>query len=707
MRYVLGFVCMLALALVGCSDTTGTAGSGGMAGNGRTDPVYEVSVQPVEEQFVKTVTLECTTEAGATEDCDLQIPVNHLVAMFDSELSFEEARQSADGAVDALVAAGITASRVGQVPVINLFQFEIENEASDPDQALARLREAQAVIEATEGIENVTFNFLGHVRHSPIEPTADDNANFGNGKRMGLAATDYFQAVPVFDQLFGPGELSEVVVGVLDTGIFLSSDEFDNVTVTAVFDPVSDFSPRIHGTNMAALIAADSGDGQINGVASRILGNRLSLVVGQVGAIEVQGRFEAAHAHSMANLALMLAHRPDVVNMSFGFAEELGDGEVFLSDFAEAREQWETILRTNSEVLFVAASMNHPIRLTYTNDCPAGIDLPNVITVGGVDSQDLYNRAAHSAFGEPVNLAGPSTRVALLAFPEATVREDFGNSYAAAYITSMAAVMKSINPRATAAEIKAFLTDPENGWPASPTVGGTRPSLLRTVGAFAIYQQVGGATELLDTLAPADQQPDPIGLIMNRFASQSVTNLSINGPTSSAQTLTGDDTDWLSGPESGINNAGAFVEGLTQFLADTGGYTVNFWSESPFGLNTPDNAAIIRLSRGPMLSPQYVGFDETGTVVYTGCELTTRSLPLNWDILGHGADDGIHARTFVQVEGLFSATVIGTDISTNPPLTDSYVVEGTFNTAFELLEASSAARTALEQSCVGGYQYSP
>jgi hypothetical protein len=109
-----------------------------------------------------------------------------------------------------------------------------------------------------------------------------------------------------------------------------------------------------------------------------------------------------------------------------------------------------------------------------------------------------------------------------------------------------------------------------------------------------------------------------------------------------------------------------------------------------------------------MLSPEYVGFDETGGVVYTGCELTTRSLPLNWDILGHGADDGIHARTFVQVEGAFSATVIGTDISTNPPATDvSYVVEGTFNTAFELLAASSAVRTALEQSCVGGYQYSP
>ena len=705
MRYFVGFVFAVVLAIGGFAAC---GGGNEDAGNGGADPVYEVSVQPVEEQFVKTVTLECTTQTGATEDCDWQIPVNHLVAMFDGELSFEEARQSADGAVDALVAAGITASRVGQVPVINLFQFEIENEASDPDQALARLREAQTVIEASEGIENVAFNFLGHVRHAPIEPTADDNANFGNEKRIGLAATDYFQAVPVFDELFGPGELSEVVVGVLDTGIFLTSDQFDNVTVTAVFDPVDDFSPRIHGTNIAALIAADSGDGQINGVASRILGDRLSLVVGKVGAIEVQGTFEAAHAQSMANLALMLAHRPDVMNMSFGFGEELGDGEVFLSDFAEAREQWETILRTNSDVLFVAASMNHPIRLTYTNDFPAGIDLPNVITVGGVDSQGLYNRAGHSAFGEPIDLAGPSTHVALLAFPEASVREDFGNSYATAYVTSMAAVMKSINPRATAAEIKAFLTDPENGWPAFPNVGGTRPSLLRTVGAFAIYQQVGGATELLDTLAPADQQPDPIGLIMNRFASQSVTNLSINGPTSSTQTLTGDDTDWLSGPGSAFNNVGAFVEGLTQFVADAGGYTVNFWSESRFGLNTPDNAAIIRLSRGPMLSPEYVGIDETGGLVYTGCELTTRSLPLNWDILGHGADDGIHARTFVQVEGAFSATVIGTDISTNPPITDvSYVVEGTFNTAFELLGASSAVRTTLEQSCVGGYQYSP
>ena len=700
---------VLALISSGCSSGE-DGGTGGGGGAGPDPSEYPIEYASAEERYIKTVTLQCELPDGVAEMCDWVIAVNHLIVMFDGELGFEEARRLADAAVSAISSAGIPAERVGQIPLVNLFQIEIENELPDAAQALGRLQQAEAIVEAAEGVYSVAYDFLGELRHLPMEPSNDDNSRFPNEHRRGLAATDYYQAIPIFDDLLGPSNLNPVRVGIVDSGIDLSTRQFDDVTVRQATTPIDDIHPSGHGTNIAALIAADNGDGGLNGIASRILGDRLSLAVGRVGD---PGRLDdpasfASNFETLASIAHVLVERSDIVNLSLGYGRYFGSPQVTLPQFRSARQQWESLLRDTGNVLYVVATSNRSGALSRHNDFPAGLDLDNVITVGAIDASHLYNRSENTLSGPAHNVAAPATDVPVMAAGSTRIISARGTSYGTAMVTAMAAVMKSLNPAATPAQIKAFLSDPANGWPADPSAGDVRPSLLRTVGKYMIQQGVSGATEVLDQLGGNNGDPDSTGLIMNRFTPQSVTDLAAFGPRPAMRRLTGADTNFISVPEPVINNAGGLVVQISVFSATADNYTLGVDSSAPFALNTADAAATITLIIGSNRSPEYAGRTHVGRLVYTGCEITTRSLPTNWGTLGHASADGPDARIFIQVEGEFTGTVEGADFTTDPPTEPvTYEVAAQFNTAFRLLNTDAAVLDYLEQNCIGGFRYSP
>jgi hypothetical protein len=65
MRYLIGFVCVLALGLMGCSETSGTGGSGGVAGTGG---VGGEIIEAIEEMLVGRWWLDWDKSAANTAD---------------------------------------------------------------------------------------------------------------------------------------------------------------------------------------------------------------------------------------------------------------------------------------------------------------------------------------------------------------------------------------------------------------------------------------------------------------------------------------------------------------------------------------------------------------------------------------------------------------------------------------------------------------
>ena len=209
-----------------------------------------------------------------------------------------------------------------------------------------------------------------------------------------------------------------------------------------------------------------------------------------------------------------------------------------IREFAAAREQWvaffdgriaECPLAQN--VLYVCAVPNENITVTFQNDIPSGIGLNNVISVGGIDSECLFDRANFSARGHLVNVAAPATNVPVmrsLGGGAVEVVSGEGTSFAAPMITSMAAIMYAVRRPSSPDVIKSFFQDDDNVWPADSSVGGRRPSLIKTVGRYILqHGNISGAQAILDTFGGSNGNPDPSGFIMNSAISTGTSNLMV------------------------------------------------------------------------------------------------------------------------------------------------------------------------------------
>jgi subtilisin family serine protease len=600
---------------------------------------------------------------------------------------------------------------VGQVPDLGIYQFEIENNATDPQEAIALLDTVAETLQSYEGVDTVSYNEL---LESRIVENDDDNSRYNGDDRCAFSVIDYYQAIPIFDHVLQQTALSDVTVAVIDSGLWADCGQFDDIMprtqLATRFSGTPDFSdehPRKHGTTVASIIAADNNDDLTNGIASRILGDRLHLVVGNA---HLGGNaYSEANAIAKAQLAIELGAR--VVNFSLG----VGSSNMPARHLTRLQNQFMRLFTasTSANVLFVAAASNDRLVLN-NNDAPAGLPAANLITVGGLESCSFNQRYALSATGPGIDIAAPATHIPLCCVgipgyiaPQLIYEE--GNSFAAPIVSAMAAVVLSIHPQFTGAELKNFLIDENNVWPAPEEVGGKRVALIKTVGnAILQYAPSSAAVDaIMDCYGGfSDDIPDPSGHMINRLCGE--VEFSVVGPSYSQQHSMGP-TD-ISFSASGYN-MGIIGRNFAVFNF-AGGEDVLTGSVNS-GLRLNEVYSITRggpngfgIQAGASGGGTYKGAAVAGTITFTECELTTRSLPLDWF---SPSNPGADQLVFIEMTGTLGPCAAVGDIDRGGEVEKdvTYSVEGRFTTAFNLLFPDNATLEHLEQVCVGGYEYTP
>ena len=191
-----------------------------------------------------------------------------------------------------------------------------------------------------------------------------------------------------------------------------------------------------HGTAVAGIIAAKTNNGRgISGIAGGDSCAGVKILPYAIG-----NHFEAG----IQNAVQKNAH---IINMSFHFGNE------------EIPLEKQNIINVhllsafNHGVLMVAASGNDS---THQSIDAVGYPAssPSVMAVGAIDSND--KRAHFSCYGSELSVVAPGVRIQSLSQNHGGAKGS-GTSFAAPHVTGVAALMLSVNPNLTPADVRRII----------------------------------------------------------------------------------------------------------------------------------------------------------------------------------------------------------------------------------------------------------
>jgi subtilisin family serine protease len=259
------------------------------------------------------------------------------------------------------------------------------------------------------------------------------------------------------------------VVAVVDTGVNPASADLTGAVIArrhypgeTDLDPFERDGERGHGTQVAGIIAARSGQGGIVGVAPA------------AGILDVPVNLGGARENPdspWVGLAWAVNHGADVANLSFGGP---------MSDYPSGSDELEIAMGTvefavHNSVVVVTGSGNCGNHGPWAKcaeesawQVPAVFG--GVLAVGAV--QDDFHLAGYSTRNESVDLVAPGggdddpddddNPKILTTAPDGGLVGFNGTSAAAPHVAAAAAVLRMANPEATGREVRAALIDSAN-----------------------------------------------------------------------------------------------------------------------------------------------------------------------------------------------------------------------------------------------------
>jgi subtilisin family serine protease len=156
-----------------------------------------------------------------------------------------------------------------------------------------------------------------------------------------------------------------------------------------------------------------------------------------------------------------------VVNMSWRITEPAIEGSLATVEsdpekrkvrakaiFNTINSALENAFRSAPDILFVAGAGNEDEDVDFVRSFPAGINLPNVITVGAVDS--ALQPAGFTSYGKSIDVYANGFEVPSKV-PGGMPINISGTSLAAPQVTNLAAKLLALNPNLTVAQLRQII----------------------------------------------------------------------------------------------------------------------------------------------------------------------------------------------------------------------------------------------------------
>ena len=139
----------------------------------------------------------------------------------------------------------------------------------------------------------------------------------------------------------------------------------------------------------------------------------------------------------------------DVVNMSFAGRCKSACGH---------KERWRSLMKEMKDITFVAGAGNENEDARMWVPAAVSLDLPNVITVGSVDSYGQWSK--FSNYGTAVTLGAPGEEVWIV--DSHGYRYNSGTSFSTSLVTGTVVLMKALKPSLGPSDIKDILIETGN-----------------------------------------------------------------------------------------------------------------------------------------------------------------------------------------------------------------------------------------------------
>jgi subtilisin family serine protease len=402
---------------------------------------------------------------------DIQFPVNEVIVL---------ANEGVSGAVIIGLVEKLGGNVVGQIPSLSMYQARFQTTTkAELDKILSQLL-------SNPNVSFASYNKIAEQAALSYPPKTDPDILSG----CAFSDIDYIPALSVMENLDYIISLSPVSVAVIEVSADKKHSELSHikpfVNLTKIEDPFPNINDALlkqlctkpslvkmfndsripisecpqflidHGSQVLGVIAAaDNGQG-VNGLASQILGTKLQVSLG----------------YNMSILGFYKAVERAKVQLKASIVNYSG----FLSLTAQEKQKYTNILKNKfSDILFIVSAPNESVELKSKNMWPGDTDLNNIVTVGGTALCQPTKRWKSSAYGQGIDIAAPADRVPVINTTFSSNGIKSGNSFATPMVTSLAAIIKSIDPSLTPSEISNYLLyGPEI--PLSENLGSNRLS---------------------------------------------------------------------------------------------------------------------------------------------------------------------------------------------------------------------------------------
>jgi subtilisin family serine protease len=358
------------------------------------------------------------------------------------------------------VAVNHNAPRAGYRPGVNK-----EQQAED-------LQARMDVLKQSGFFQYVEPNFIRRISKDAEDPAYVDGRLWGlknTGESGGVENAD-IDADLAWDITTGS---KDVLVAVIDTGIRYTHQELvanmwvnsgeipgngldddfngwvdDIYGINAVNDTGDPLDVEDHGTAVASIIGASADDKDVVGVAWEV----------QLMACKALGPFGGQDSDLIESIEYAVRMGAHIINASWGGGSY---GQGLFDAIALAQE---------NGVLFVAAAGNDGLNNDIFTHFPSNYEIDNIISVAASDRYDLLGDFSNygvtsvdiAAPGSEIHVAGSGDEAGNIGTGTGSTTvapdEDYdildGTSFAAPYVSGVAALIKSVFPDSQAAELK-------------------------------------------------------------------------------------------------------------------------------------------------------------------------------------------------------------------------------------------------------------